>query len=303
MDGFRCRSHVDRPTTVIDPQTGRPPQRLRRTSLGCSCWNSIWNYLRSRTDQWAAVDQRADRTFTEGFMGGRVARVARTWPAVLGVALGVSLLLPADAGGRPQLADRQRPAQRRPGGRPRRPRIELRFLAKLDPGYDEDHSHRAGQRGRRRRRADLLRQPGERAVQAGPRPGSTSSATRWRRPTATRSRARCGSPSPPAPPAEPRPPRHRRRQHHRPSPTPARRAGRRALGGPVADARPPCRRRAATPAVGWRWALGRRGAARCPRRRPPAPPPLHPPLTVRAARRCAARRRTLTGDAASRDAE
>lgn len=66
-------------------------------------------------------------------MGGRVPRVARTWPVVVGVALGVSLVLPAApaaahnslTGSDPRNGARvaQAPA-----------RIELRFLAKPDPG-------------------------------------------------------------------------------------------------------------------------------------------------------------------------
>ncbi|PWU51378.1 copper resistance protein CopC [Micromonospora sp. S4605] len=64
-------------------------------------------------------------------MGGRVARVARTWPAVFGVALGVSLLPAAPAAAHNSLTGSDPRDGARVATAPAR--IELRFLAKPDP--------------------------------------------------------------------------------------------------------------------------------------------------------------------------
>lgn len=64
-------------------------------------------------------------------MGGRVARVARTWPAVFGVALGVSLLPATPAAAHNSLTGSDPRDGARVATAPAR--IELRFLAKPDP--------------------------------------------------------------------------------------------------------------------------------------------------------------------------
>ncbi|MFV2111143.1 copper resistance CopC family protein [Micromonospora sp. LOL_025] len=65
-------------------------------------------------------------------MGGRFPRVARTWPVVLGVALGVSLLLPAaPAAAHNSLTGSDPRNGARVAEAPSR--IELRFLAKVEP--------------------------------------------------------------------------------------------------------------------------------------------------------------------------
>ena len=118
-------------------------------------------------------------------MGGSVARVARTWLAVVGMAIGVSVVLPATpAAAHNSLTGSDPRNGARLAAAPKR--IELRFLATPAPRYDEDHSHRAGQRAGGGRRADLFRQPGERAVRArGGRPLHRRLPGR-RPPTATR---------------------------------------------------------------------------------------------------------------------
>ncbi|MCL7457742.1 copper resistance protein CopC [Micromonospora sp. MSM11] len=65
-------------------------------------------------------------------MGGRFPRVALTWPVVVGVALGVSLLLPAAPAAAHNSLTGSDP---RDGARVAEApaRIELRFLAKVDP--------------------------------------------------------------------------------------------------------------------------------------------------------------------------
>ncbi|WP_433386828.1 copper resistance protein CopC [Micromonospora sp. KLBMP9576] len=65
-------------------------------------------------------------------MGGRFPRAARTWAVVLGVALGVSLLLPAAPAAAHNSLTRSDP---RDGARVAEApaRIELRFLARADP--------------------------------------------------------------------------------------------------------------------------------------------------------------------------
>ncbi|MFG3712275.1 copper resistance protein CopC [Micromonospora sp. NPDC049460] len=66
-------------------------------------------------------------------MGGRVPRAARTWPVVVGVALGVSLALPAaPAAAHNSLTGSDPRNGARVAEAPTR--IELRFLAKPDPG-------------------------------------------------------------------------------------------------------------------------------------------------------------------------
>ncbi|SCL68413.1 hypothetical protein GA0070606_4782 [Micromonospora citrea] len=65
-------------------------------------------------------------------MGGRVPRVARTWPVVVGVALGVSLLPAAPAAAHNSLTGSDPRNGARVAQAPTR--IELRFLAKPDPG-------------------------------------------------------------------------------------------------------------------------------------------------------------------------
>lgn len=66
-------------------------------------------------------------------MGGRFPRVARTWLAVLGVALGVSLALPAAPAAAHNSLSGSNPANgARLATAPER--IELRFLAKPNPG-------------------------------------------------------------------------------------------------------------------------------------------------------------------------
>ncbi|MER5335506.1 copper resistance CopC family protein [Micromonospora sp. NPDC002717] len=66
-------------------------------------------------------------------MGGRVPRAVRTWPVVVGVALGVSLALPAaPAAAHNSLTGSDPRNGARVAEAPTR--IELRFLAKPDPG-------------------------------------------------------------------------------------------------------------------------------------------------------------------------